>query len=112
MKFAFTTLGCPDWTLEQAVAAADEYGYDGIELRLLDDQVISPELLTVNRDRIKKTFGKAKVKLIALGTSSRFSMIDRNERELQEQATAALIPLAAELGAPLLRVFGGKRPEG
>ena len=36
MKLAFTTLACPDWTLEQAVDAAQRYGYAGIELRLLD----------------------------------------------------------------------------
>ncbi len=33
MKLAFSTLGCPDWTLEQCVAAAGAYGYAGIELR-------------------------------------------------------------------------------
>jgi sugar phosphate isomerase/epimerase len=112
MQFAFTTLGCPAWTLEQAVGAADEYGYDGIELRLIDDQIITPDLVAANRDRIKKTFGKARVKLIALGSSSRFSMSDPTERERQEQTTRALIPLAAELGAPFIRVFGGNRPKG
>jgi sugar phosphate isomerase/epimerase len=112
VKFAFTTLGCPAWTLEQAVAAADAYGYDGIELRLLDDQTITPELLIANRDRIKRAFSKANVKLIALGSSARFSMADRAEREQHEKTTAALIPLAAELGAPLIRVFGGNLPKG
>ena len=54
VKLGFTTLACPDWTLEQAVTAAAEYGYDGIELRLIDDQVITPELLATNRERIKR----------------------------------------------------------
>jgi len=30
---AFTTLACPDWSWEQAVQRAVEYGYQGLELR-------------------------------------------------------------------------------
>src|SRR2546421_662326 len=42
LKFAFSTLGCPGWTIEQAIEAAKDLGYDGIELRLLDGEVIDP----------------------------------------------------------------------
>lgn len=112
VKLGFTTLACPDWTLEQAVAAAAEYGYDGIELRLIDDQVITPELVATNRERIKRAFGDTGVQLIALGSSARFSMRDRAERARQETATVELIKRAKELGTPFIRVFGGKRPDG
>lgn len=112
MKLGFSTLGCPGWTLEQAVAAAKEHGYDGIELRLIDDQVITPELVAANRERIKRLFGEAGIELAALGSSARFSVADRAEREQHEAAALELIKLASELGAPVVRVFGGKRPEG
>ena len=44
MKLAFTTLACPNWSLEQAVAAARQYGYEGLELRLLDGELLRPDL--------------------------------------------------------------------
>src|SRR4051812_2286627 len=44
MKLAFTTLACPGWSLEQAVAAARQYGYEGIELRLLDGELVRSDL--------------------------------------------------------------------
>ena len=42
MKYAFTTLACPAWSIEQVVEAATTLGYDGVELRLLDGAVIDP----------------------------------------------------------------------
>ena len=35
IKLAYSTVACPDWTLEQAAQRAKEFGYDGIELRTL-----------------------------------------------------------------------------
>ena len=29
MRLAYSTLACPRWTVEEAVAAAVRYGYDG-----------------------------------------------------------------------------------
>src|SRR5439155_4663604 len=42
MKYAFTTLACPAWSIDQVVEAATNLGYDGVELRLLDGAVIDP----------------------------------------------------------------------
>jgi len=33
MKIAFTTLACPEWTMDQIIARAVEYGYDGVDFR-------------------------------------------------------------------------------
>ena len=33
MKLAFSTLGCPNWSVEQVVEAAVQLGYDGVEVR-------------------------------------------------------------------------------
>ncbi len=111
MKLGYSTLGCPGWTLERAVDAAREYGYQGIELRLLDDEVISPELLAANRDRIRRAFGGG-VDLAALGSSVRLSDPLPDAKAAQESDCLALIQEAKALGAPIIRVFGGKRPDG
>ena len=33
MKLAFSTLGCPDWGLDQIIECAKAFGYAGVELR-------------------------------------------------------------------------------
>lgn len=112
MKLGFSTLGCPAWTLEHVVKAAKEYGFDGIELRLIDDQVISPDLVVSSLDRIKHAFAGSGIELAALGSSARFSSPDEAERRQNEAVTVEFIRLARELGAPVIRVFGGQRKEG
>ena len=40
MRIAFSNLAAPGWTLERTVEAVQEFGYDGLELRLLDGEPI------------------------------------------------------------------------
>jgi len=42
MKYAFSTLACPAWSIERVASSATRLGYDGVELRLLDGDVIDP----------------------------------------------------------------------
>lgn len=112
MKLGFSTLGCPGWTLERAVAAAREHGYSGVELRLIDDQVISAELVAASKERLKRAFAGSGVELVCLGSSARFSSPDQAERAQSEKEVLGLLPVAKELGVPFIRVFGGRKPEG
>src|SRR4029077_20097281 len=73
VKFGLSTLGCPDWTLERVSRAAIELGYDVVELRRLDGEIITPALLKANRGRLLSLFGSGKPVLIGLGTSIRFT---------------------------------------
>jgi len=33
MKLGVSTLGCPDWTLDEILTRLPGYGYEGVELR-------------------------------------------------------------------------------
>ena len=44
MKLSFSTVGCPDWSWGEIVAAASDLGYDGIELRGLGRELYTPGL--------------------------------------------------------------------
>lgn len=111
MKIGWSTLGNPDWTIEQVAEAAKQYGYDGVELRILDGEVITPDLIRQNRDRLKRLFG-GDLELVGLGSSVRLALPDPAEHARQEATLAEYVDLAQELGVPLVRVFGGQRPEG
>jgi sugar phosphate isomerase/epimerase len=112
MKFGMSTLGCPGWTLERVAEAAREYGYQGVELRILDDEIITPAVVRQNKDRIRALFGDGRLDLIALGTSIRVSVAGDDERAANERDLREFVDLASELRVPLIRVFGGRFPAG
>jgi len=56
VKFTLNTLGAPAWSLEQTAKNARAYGYDGVDLRLIDGEVISLDSVRANHARIKELF--------------------------------------------------------
>jgi sugar phosphate isomerase/epimerase len=106
MRLAFSTLACPEWGLERVLAAAAEYGYDGVELRMLDGDLVSPAIPEERRRAVRTAFEHAGVPLCCLDTSFE---IAAPGAELDE--AVAYLELAADLGAPMIRLFGGA-PDG
>ena len=43
MKLAFSTLGCPEWNLDQILAGARESGYEGVEWRGYQSEMDLPK---------------------------------------------------------------------
>lgn len=118
MKFGMSTLGCPGWSLERVAEAARDYGYQGVELRILDGEVITPALLRANRSRLQKLFASpssadsARPALIGLGTSVRVSTADPAEWAQHERDLTEFIDIARDLGVPMVRAFGGRIGDG
>src|SRR5215813_3723841 len=80
MKLAFTTLACPNWTFEQCVEAAHGYGYEGLELRLLDGEIVSGKLNSEQRRRVRACAARAGLPIVGLDTSVRVAQIDAVSR--------------------------------
>src|SRR5947209_8431773 len=112
MKFTLNTLGAPAWSLEDAARNARAYGYAGVDLRLIDGEVISLESVRANRDRLHKLFAVDELPLAVLATSVRLAAADQAARQQAEDETRQWIDLAAELEVPVVRVYGGMRPKG
>ncbi|HEY3079411.1 MAG TPA: sugar phosphate isomerase/epimerase family protein [Chloroflexota bacterium] len=104
-KLAFSTLGCPGWTIEQAGDAARRHGYAGVEIRLLDGEIIPADLDASGRARVKRAL--AGLGIPSVGTSCRFTSLDPAERAASRAAAERYLGLAADLGAETIRVFGG-----
>ncbi|MCL4862017.1 MAG: sugar phosphate isomerase/epimerase [Caldilineaceae bacterium] len=109
---AFSTLGCPDWTLEQAAEHAAAAGYRALEIRTLDREIIPADLSPDQRRRVKHVMQQHGLSIIALGLSTRFSAVDAAEREKNVADLKRYIELANDLGAPYVRIFGGNVMEG
>ena len=109
-KLAFSTLGCPAWTIEQAGEAARRLGYEGVEIRLLDGEIIPADLDAAGRARVKKAL--VGLGIPSVGTSCRFTSPDEGERAKSRADAERYLALAAELGAESIRVFGGNLAPG
>lgn len=107
-KIAYSTLACPDWSLEEAAAAAKRYGYDGLELRLLDGQLLSPDMPDDQRKRVTRVLADAEVELPVVDTSVRLTSDDSTT----DDDLARWCDVVAGWKTPMFRVFGGHLPEG
>jgi sugar phosphate isomerase/epimerase len=112
MKIAFSTLACPQWSIETIIEKAVQFGYDGVELRLLDGDVIDPV-----RDAEKVSDAVAlcllqNLTVCALDTSCTLNQSDDQERTRQVETLRTWIELARRVHVPIVRVFGGQGQPG
>ncbi len=114
LKLSFATLGCPSWTLKQIVENAAQMGYDAVDFRgLLDalDITTRPEF-TTDLASTKRIFADHGVAVSGIATSARFAVVDSAELHKQYDEAKRNMELAAKLDAHILRVYGGRVPEG
>ena len=114
MKLSFTTLGCPEWSLREIVENAARMGYDGIDFRgLLEDVDVTgrPEFTTHLSDTKRLLSGNG-IAVSGLAISARFAVVDPTEREAQFDEVRRNLELAAKLDTHVLRIYGGRIPEG
>lgn len=112
MKLAFTTLACPDWSVARVIEAARDYGYQGVEWRLMDGEVIDPSR---DGERLADAVARCRaagIEVPALDSSCRFNLIDAMERDAQIEDLRRWIALAQRVAVPVIRVFGGADPAG
>jgi sugar phosphate isomerase/epimerase len=99
-RLAFSTLAFPSTALARAAALGRDWGYAGIELRLIDGQLIDPAQLDgAARARVRRDLGGLPV--VAVDSSIQLTGDDPGP-ELKR-----FLELASDLQAPLVRVFGG-----
>ena len=106
MRLAFTTLACPEWSFEQVADAAVSYGYAGLELRLLDGELITPSLSSDQQERIRRVAADRALELCCLDTSLKVA-----DPAASLDEGYGYLEMAAAIGVPLIRVFGGATPD-
>jgi sugar phosphate isomerase/epimerase len=98
-RIAFSTLAFPDATLASAVSLGRRWGYAGVELRLIDGELIDPSMPAADRARVKRDL--AGLPVVAVDSSIRLTDDDPGP-DLRR-----FLELASDWEAPLVRVFGG-----
>jgi sugar phosphate isomerase/epimerase len=110
MKLTYTSLACPGWTIEEAVSAAEKYGYAAIEWRLADGAIIEPGVSAEVRRRLREVPAAHGIEVACLDSSCQAVQAEPKERAATIEAGQRMLDVAAEIGAPFLRVFGGALP--
>jgi len=114
IKLSFMTWVTPTWNIDQIIAGARKYGYQGVEIRVESKQAHGIER-TASADDVKNAglrFREAGVEVCALATSCHFALREKAEREEQIGDLISYIDLANALGCSRIRVFGGEMPDG
>jgi sugar phosphate isomerase/epimerase len=100
-RIAFSTLAFPDASLATAVSLGRKWGYGGVELRLIDGELIDPAMPAAARAAVKQTADGAGLPIVAVDSSIRLTGEDPGP-ELRR-----FLELASDWESPLVRVFGG-----
>ena len=107
MKLSFSTLGCPDWTLEQLARNGASYGFNGVELRISGNRHVDPAFDAAKRKAVRALFADHGLAIACLSGYTQFCGDDA--AVLKENGAALLrnAGLAADLGAAYVRSFLG-----
>jgi len=111
VRLSFSTLGCPAWSLARVVDVAGREGYDGVELRFLenDDALWArPELSGNGLAETRRRLNDAGLAVSCVDTRSFFHDPDPSARAKARDEARRSLELAAQLGAPGIRVFGDR----
>ncbi|MCE7972794.1 MAG: sugar phosphate isomerase/epimerase [Leptolyngbya sp. PLA1] len=115
MRFAFSTVAFPNWTLGRIAGQAKEWGYEGIELRTFGhgSTTLACDPALTAPAKVRGMLAAAGLQPCCLATSARFDdpvtppvigHVFDQEREVR--AAKSAVDLAVELECPFVRVFG------
>ena len=108
MKYSFMTFSTKGMPIADVIAFAKKTGYDGIEPRIDGEHGNGFEvtLSSTERAAIRKLAEDSGVELCCIATSLRFAQISQAKRTVE--MAHERIDFCADMGAPLMRVFGGE----
>ena len=111
MRYAFMSFSCPEATLDDMIALAGRFGYDGLEPRISADHKHGLELDTPaeTRSQALQKARDAGVALCCVATSCKFADPATADQNVEDARRA--IDLASDIGSPRIRVFGGQIPQ-
>ncbi len=113
LKISFSTLACPDWTWHDVVNFGPQYGFDGVEIRLLGRETdllkiadLRPHLWPQRQQDLAQTG----FRVAGLAASVRFDSASAIERAEQIEIGRRYVEMCVALGGEFIRVFGDVLP--
>ena len=110
ISFVFSTVACPDWSIEKVATEARAMGYDGVELRTLGEgstKLASDPALS-DPAKIRDIFEASGIRPVCLSTSASLHDRDLGASKATYYEVIKHLELASKIGAPMVRIFGQK----
>lgn len=116
MKHAFSTVACPEWTLQRVAEFASSAGFDGVELRSFghDSGELACEPTQIAAAKARELLEDHGLDAATVATSVRYDkpvifppIVGRAlvDSDIPVRATKAAVQTAASLECPFVRVF-------
>ena len=99
---------CKDWDVETLITKLEAAGFEAVELRTGHKHGVEPSIGAAERDRVRKRFERAKVRLLSFGSTAEFHSPDAAVRAKNVADAKTFIDLAHDTGAWGVKV----RPNG
>jgi sugar phosphate isomerase/epimerase len=104
----FSTLACPEWTIETVLARAAAFGYDGIEWRGGARGHVNPTIPAAERAQLRRRVAEAGLFSLAVTAYTSFVSDTAAVRQENLDELRRYLDLAADLDARYVRVFLGE----
>jgi sugar phosphate isomerase/epimerase len=111
LPLAFSTLGCPLGGWNKILEFAGQHGFAAIELPGLEgnlDLLSHPIFAVEHIEQTKREIRASKLRIACVSSSANLHVADPEKRAREMGDARRFIDLAATLGAPYVRVFGGR----
>lgn len=108
IRFAFSTVACPDWTIDKVADQAKAMGYDGVELRTLGEaggKIASDPALS-DPAKVRAALAAAGVEPVCLSTSAALHHRELGASKTEYYEIVKYMETAAAIGCPLVRIYG------
>lgn len=112
MKIAFSTLGCPDFSWSDIYTMAKDFGFQGIELRGLGEDIFAVKAKPFTPEHAEQTAKKLrqiKVEIPCISSGCCLKYKDKEQENIDE--ITQYIYLAEKLGSSYIRILADKEPE-
>ncbi len=112
MKISFSTLGCPDFGWSDIYSMAKDFGFHGVELRGLGDEIFSVYAKPFREDNLPATVEHLKkMRLEIPCLSSGCCLKDTDKAEETRKELIDYINLASKLNTPYIRILADRNAD-
>jgi sugar phosphate isomerase/epimerase len=113
LRLCVSTLGCPDWTLDQVIDRCAEYGLDGIDFRGIGRTIDITQLdeFTTGVDKTVARLRERNLGVPCLCSSITLNQPDPRRWQASLDEFARSHAVAEALGSWMIRIFPGQSPK-
>jgi len=105
LKIAFSTLASPTWGVELMMTRATQYGYDGVEIQQVDDELIGPAISRDTRRRVLQASQRGAMPIVCVGASLNLAQPNPDQHAQVIRDGITMMDIAASWSAPYVRFY-------